>query len=101
MPRPYLGSLPFVPAPGELMAENIIDQIVAGLRVTIPGLYTHHRELKNVRVVGHTPKTDHYIYDIVVDFSDGSERLAAKIYRGSKLGAASAKAMAKTESANL
>jgi hypothetical protein len=83
------------------MAENIIEQIVAGLRTTIPSLYSDHRELKNVRVVGHTPKSDHYIYDIVVDFIDGSERLAAKIYRGSKCGPGGAKAMAKTEFANL
>ena len=83
------------------MAENIIEQIVAGLRATIPSIYPQHGELRNVRVVGHTPKTDHYIYDIVIDFAAASERVAAKIYRGSKVGAAGARNMAKTETANL
>ena len=73
------------------MAENIIEQIVAGLRATIPSIYPQHGELRNVRVVGHTPKTDHYIYDIVIDFAAASERVAAKIYRGSKVGAAGAR----------
>ena len=46
-----------------------------------PGTSRLHSELRNVRVVGHTPKTDHYIYDIVIDFADSSERVAAKVYR--------------------
>ena len=83
------------------MAENIIDQVVAGLRASLPGIYPQNGELRNVRVVGHTPKTDHYIYDIVADFNSGSERIAAKIYRGVKLGSAGARNMAKTEAANL
>jgi hypothetical protein len=83
------------------VAENIIEQVVAGLRATVPAIYPQHGELRNVRVVGHTPKLDHYIYDIVVDFAGGSERIAAKIYRGAKLGAAGARGMAKTEAQNL
>jgi hypothetical protein len=83
------------------VAENIIDQVVAGLRATVPGVYPQHGELRNVRVVGHTPKTDHYIYDIVIDFASGSERVAAKIYRGVKVGSAGARALAKMEAQNL
>jgi uncharacterized protein (UPF0335 family) len=83
------------------MAENVMDHIVAELRQTAAEHYPEHTELKNVRVVGHTPKTDHYIYDIVVDFADASERLAAKVYRASKCGAQAAKAMAQTEASNL
>jgi hypothetical protein len=83
------------------MAENVIDQIVAGLRSTIPATYPQRGELRNVRVVGHTPKTDHYIYDIVADFADGSERIAAKVYRPAKCGGAGAVKLARTESANL
>jgi hypothetical protein len=56
-------------------------------------------ELRNVRIVGHTPKNDHYIYDLVIDFAGGTQRVAAKVYRSSKPGAA--KAMAKQESGNL
>lgn len=63
------------------MPENVMDQIVAELRQTAAGLYPAHTELHNVRVVGHTPKADHYIYDIVIDFADGSERAYAKVYR--------------------
>jgi hypothetical protein len=81
------------------MAENVIDQIVADLRTTAASYYPQCGELRNVRVVGHTPKSDHYIYDLVIDFANGSQRIAAKIYRASKPGAA--RAMAKEESANL
>ncbi len=64
---------------GEQMAENVMDQIVTSLRQTGASHYPQHGELRNVRVVGHTPKPDHYIYDIVVDFAEANERLAAKV----------------------
>jgi hypothetical protein len=78
-----------------------MDQIVAALRQDGATLYPGHSELRNVRVVGHTPKTDHYIYDIVIDFADGSERVAAKVYRASKSGANTAHTMAQMETDNL
>lgn len=83
------------------MSENIMDQIVATLRQDGATLYPGHSELRNVRVVGHTPKTDHYIYDIVIDFADGSERVAAKVYRASKSGTNTAHTMAQMEADNL
>lgn len=83
------------------MPESVMDLIVADLKSSGASYYPQHGELRNVRVVGHTPKTDHYIYDIVIDFADGSERLAAKVYRGAKLGQAGARSMAKTECSNL
>jgi hypothetical protein len=83
------------------MAENVIDQIIAQLRATTASNYPGRAELRNVRVVGHTPKTDHYIYDIVVDFADGGERVAAKVYRPSKCGSQGARALARTEAQNL
>jgi hypothetical protein len=83
------------------MPENVMDQIIAGLRQSASDLYPQHSELRNVRVVGHTPKPDHYIYDMVVDFADGSERVAAKVYRAGKSGHDSARAKAKTEATNL
>jgi hypothetical protein len=83
------------------MAENVMDQIVAELRRSATQYYPQHSELRNVRVVGHTPKSDHYIYAIVVDFSDGSERVAAKVYRTSKCGLQGARTHARTEAANL
>ena len=83
------------------MAENVMDQIVAELRRSALEMFPGHTELKNVRVVGHTPKTEHYTYDIVVDFADASERVAAKVYRASKCGAQAAKQMARTEFGNL
>jgi hypothetical protein len=66
------------------MAESAMDHVVADLRENVARYYPSHPELRNVRVVGHTPKSDHYIYDIVVDFADGNERVAAKVYRPSK-----------------
>src|SRR5947209_9200929 len=79
------------------MADSVIDQIVAHLRQTAPATFPNHAELKNVRVVGHTPKTDHYIYDVVVDFADGSQRVAAKVYRASKCGQQGARNQAEAE----
>lgn len=80
------------------MADNVIDQIAALLRESASRNYPAHAELRNVRVVGHTPKTDHYIYDIVMDFADGSERVAAKVYRARN---GNARAQAHTEFENL
>src|SRR5207248_9805842 len=68
------------------MAENVMDHIVADLRTSAAKHFPDNGELKNVRIVGHTPKTDHFIYDVVVDFETRSERLAAKVYRASKSG---------------
>src|SRR5438874_8969715 len=83
------------------MAENVMEQIVAELRTSANKFYPQHAELRNVRVVGHTPKTDHYIYDVVVDFADASERVAAKVYRSTRCGAQGARNMARTEATNL
>lgn len=66
------------------MAESVMDQVVANLRENAARYYPSRSDLRNVRVVGHTPKNDHYIYDIVIDFANGSERVAAKVYRSSK-----------------
>lgn len=83
------------------MAESVMDQIVAELKCSGAEHYPQHGELRGVRVVGHTPKSDHYIYDIVLDFAGGSERLAAKVYRANKCGAQGARGMAKLEAGNL
>ena len=63
------------------MAENVMDHIVADLRTSAAHHFPQHGELKNVRIVGHTPKTDHFIYDIVIDFETASERLAHRAPR--------------------
>lgn len=83
------------------MPENVMDQIVAELRRSAAEHYPEHQEHRNVRVVGHTPKNDHYIYDMVVDFADGSERLAAKVYRPTKCGAEGVRQLARTEYGHL
>jgi hypothetical protein len=66
------------------MAESVMDQVVANLRENAARYYPSRSDLRNVRVVGHTPKNDHYIYDIVIDFANGSERIAAKVYRSNR-----------------
>ncbi len=83
------------------MAENVMDLIVAELRNSASQYYPQDGELRNVRIVGHTPKTDHYIYDLVIDFANSSQRLAAKVYRASKCGAQGACGLAKQEADNL
>src|SRR5881227_146097 len=83
------------------MAENVMDHIVADLRTSAAKHFPQHGELKNVRIVGHTPKTDHFIYDVVIDFETCSERLAAKVYRASKSGQQNARNLARQEFENL
>lgn len=83
------------------MADSVIDQIVTDLKECIPSFYPQRRELRNLRVVGHTPKSDHFIYDLVAEFMNGSERLAAKVYRSGKSGPQHARNQAQTEFSNL
>src|SRR5215470_9382950 len=66
------------------MAEHVLDQIVAELRERATTLYPNRGDLRNIRVVGHTPKTDHFTYDLVADFVNGGERIAVKVYRSGK-----------------
>lgn len=83
------------------MSEHVMEQIVAELRGRATDLYPRRGELRNIRIVGHTPKSDHFIYDVVADFSGGSERIAAKVYRTGKMGAQHARTQAQTEFKNL
>src|SRR5215472_7062882 len=82
------------------MAETALDQILVELRSVTARQYPERGEVKNLRVVGHTPKNDHFIYDVCADFANGSERLAVKIYRANKCGG-NARAVAKVENNNL
>src|SRR5262245_21644994 len=79
------------------MSDAVVDQIVGSLRDSGGELFPEHSELKAVRVVGHTPKTDHYTYEIVLDFADGSERVNAKVYRNGKSGAQVSSDLARRE----
>jgi hypothetical protein len=82
------------------MAESALDQILVDLPDTISRHFTSRGELRNLRVVGHTPRNDHLIYDACADFAQGSERIAIKIYRPSRCGG-NAKGLARQENANL
>lgn len=64
------------------MSESALDQIVDDLRSSGSKYFPQHSEVRAVRVVGHTPRPDHYTYEIVLDFPDGSEHVNAKLYRG-------------------
>ena len=83
------------------MAENAMEQIVSTLRQSGATWYPERGELRNIRVVGHTPKNDHYIYDTVIDFANGSERLAVKVLRTNKSGLQGVKTLAARETENL
>src|ERR1700674_4032023 len=83
------------------MPENVMDQIAGELRSSGAQWFPERGEPRAVRIVGHTPKTDHFIYELVADFADGSERLAAKVYRASKCGQSGARNMAAAENAHL
>lgn len=82
------------------MPETALDQVLLELRENAGRHYPEHGELRNLRVVGHTPKNDHFIYDACADFAQGSERIAIKIYRANKCNG-NAKGVAKQENANL
>lgn len=82
------------------MADNPLDRIVDYLRSSGSRHFAQRHELRAARVVGHTPKPDHYTYEIVVDFADGSERVNAKIYRD-RAGSQSAQECARSETQNL
>jgi hypothetical protein len=82
------------------MADNVLDLIVGNLRSFASTYFPGQPEAKTVRVVGHTPKPDHYTYEIVLDFSLKSERVNAKIYRGKGPGV-SLQEQAKKEAENL
>jgi hypothetical protein len=82
------------------MADNTLDSIVDHLRNAGRNYFPQHLEVKSARVVGHTPKPDHYTYEIVLDFPQISERVNAKIYRG-KAGSRSPQELAGIETQNL
>ena len=82
------------------MAATVLDQILDDLRGQAVTHYPQRGEFKNLRVVGHTPKNDHFIYDVCMDFAAGSERVAIKIYRPGKCGG-NARSVARQENANL
>jgi len=83
------------------MSESVLEQIIGTLQRCGGNWYPQHGELRNVRVVGHTPKLDHYIYDVVLEFAGTSERLAAKVFRGNKQGTYAPRSLAAQELKNL
>jgi hypothetical protein len=83
------------------MAENVIDQVVAELKNSAADCYPQHGQVHHVRVVGHTPKSDYYLYELVADFAGASVRLAAKVYRSGRCGSSGAAGVARQEFENL
>lgn len=83
------------------MPESTIDQIAVEIRSRGIQWYPERGEARAVRIVGHTPKSDHYIYELVVDFAIGTERLSAKLYRAGKSGQAGARQLAAAENEHL
>jgi hypothetical protein len=86
---------------GAAMADSVLDQIVDSLRNSGTEYFPEHSELRTVRVVGHTPKPDHYTYEVVLDFANTSERVSAKVYRAAKAGARTARELAQREFGSL
>ncbi len=83
------------------MSESGMEQIAAEIKGRGSEWYPQHGEVRAVRIVGRTPKPDHYNYDLVIDFAQGSERLAAKIYWAGKSGEAGARSTAAAETEHL
>ena len=82
------------------MAENVVDQVIARLRSSLSEHYPDRGPCKAVRLVGHTPKPEHYTYDLVGEFAHGSERISCKVYRG-KSAKDTPKSLASREIANM
>ena len=82
------------------MSETVLEQILADLRESAEKHYPKHGALRNLRVVGHTPKNDHFIYDASMEFAEASERVAIKVYRAAKCGG-NARGIARQENSNL
>jgi hypothetical protein len=81
--------------------DNVLDQIVGTLRKSGSQLFPEPSGVLAVRVVGHTPKPDYYIYEIVLDFDRASQRVNAKIYRGGRSTSLGPRGLAKNETQNL
>jgi hypothetical protein len=79
------------------MSDNAMEQIVSSLRQDGAPWYPQRGPMRNVRIVGHTPKTDHYIYDAVMEFAEGGERLAIKVFRPNRCGAQGVRSLASQE----
>src|ERR1017187_6299230 len=86
---------------GARMSDSGIELIAAEIKIKSPEWYPEHGEARAVRIVARTPKPDHYIYELVVDFAHGSERLAAKMYWAGKSGGAGARPVAAAETEHL
>lgn len=82
------------------MPESVLDQVIVELRESAAKYYPEHGEARSIRVVGHTPRNDHFVYDVCADFACASERLAIKVYRNGKCGG-NGKALARQENLNL
>ncbi len=83
------------------MSDSVLDRIVDGLRDSGFQHFPEHFQLKDVRVVGHTPKVDYCTYEIVLDFEGGSERVSVKIWRTGKSASGGPQALASNEAQNL
>jgi hypothetical protein len=78
-----------------------MDQISADIRSKGKEWYPEHGDVRAVRSVGHTPRSGSYIYDLIVEFANSSVRVAAKVYRPGKSGAAMARRVAQAETQHL
>src|SRR5271169_6568893 len=79
------------------MSDNAMEQIVSILRQDGAPWYPQRGEMRSVRIVGHTPKSDHYIYDAVMEFAEGGERLAIKVFRANRCGTQGVRSLAAQE----
>lgn len=82
------------------MPETVLEQVLVELKTSAAEHYPEAGELAGLRVVGHLPRHDHFIYDLCADFARGVERLAVKVYRPAKNGT-QANALAARENENL
>ena len=82
------------------MPETVLEQVLVDLKTSAAGHYPEAGELTGLRVVGHTPRHDHFIYDLCADFARGVERMAVKVYRPGKNGT-QPKTLAAKENENL
>ena len=67
------------------MSDNGMEQIAAEIRLRGSEWYPQHGEVRAVRIVGRTPKPDHYNYDLVVDFAQRQRAAGRKSLLGGQV----------------
>jgi hypothetical protein len=83
------------------VAEGKIEAIAAEIQSAAAEWYPGKGDAKAVRLVARTPRRNHHVHELVIEFEQDQERVAVKLYRGGRRGAAEARRVAEAETEHL